>query len=175
MKKKNPSQISKTSGRVRRGGEPSAWRYRLLFAFCGMLVVGGLFYAARQHFSAMDYGIKNAKLRQQKTDLEAERRRLSLARDVALSPNEIKKAAKKVGFREYAVSSVETVARQVESINPFDKNKTPETTKKAFLPKTASAAKDKETAKPEKEFKAENKPKPTATTAGDVRQRIAKK
>lgn len=172
MKKRNPSQNLKSTGRVKQSGAAS-WRFKFLIVTCGLLIACGLFYAARQHFSAMDYGIKNAKLRQQKDELEAERRRLSLARDVALSPDEIKKSFKKVGLREYAASGIETVTRNVKNLNPFDEKKSTDTTKKAFLPKETAAV--KETAKPEKEAKTEIKAKPATVTAGDVRQRIAKK
>jgi len=42
--------------------------------------------------------MKNSKLRKQIEDLEAEKRRLILARQISLSPNELRKAAKKIGL-----------------------------------------------------------------------------
>ncbi|MGE3466741.1 MAG: hypothetical protein AB7J13_07390 [Pyrinomonadaceae bacterium] len=74
-------------------------RNYLLIATCGVLLVSGFFFAGRQHFSSMDYGMKNSKLRRQVDLLQAEKRRLMLAREVSLTPNEIKKAIQKVGFR----------------------------------------------------------------------------
>lgn len=67
---------------------------------CVVMVTGGFFVAARQHFSSMDYGMKNSRLRKQVDQLEAEKRRLMLAREISLSPTEIKKAVKKVGLGE---------------------------------------------------------------------------
>jgi hypothetical protein len=64
---------------------------------CVGVLACGFFFAARQHFSSMDFGMKNSRLRKQIDDLESEKRRLLLAREISLSPNEIKKAAAKVG------------------------------------------------------------------------------
>ena len=89
--------------------EPKNLRVYSLILVCGLLVVAGFFFAGRQHFSSMDYGMKNSRLRKQIDDLEAEKRRLLLAREISLSPMEIKKAAKKVGFSDS--SDIQTVAQ----------------------------------------------------------------
>lgn len=74
------------------------WRtYALMFG-CSLMLVTGFFLAGRQHFSSMDYGIRNSKLRNQVAQLEAEKRRLLLTREMALAPTELKKAAKKIGI-----------------------------------------------------------------------------
>ncbi len=78
--------------------EPKRWRTYLLMAICVTLLISGFFFAGRQHFSSMDYGMKNSKLRNHVVQLEAEKRRLVLAREVSLSPGEIRKAAKKAGI-----------------------------------------------------------------------------
>src|SRR3954468_22313342 len=62
-------------------------------AACVTVLVCGFFFAARQHFSSMDFGMKNSRLRKQIDDLESEKRRLLLAREVSLSATELKKAA----------------------------------------------------------------------------------
>jgi hypothetical protein len=62
------------------------------------VLVTGFFLAARQHFSSIDFGIKNSRLRRQLDELQAEKRRLLLSKEITLSPAEIKKAAKRVGF-----------------------------------------------------------------------------
>ena len=62
---------------------------------CVTVLACGFFFAARQHFSSMDFGMKNSRLRKQIDDLESEKRRLLLAREVSLSPAELKKAALK--------------------------------------------------------------------------------
>ncbi len=71
-----------------------------LFVGCTAIVVGGLFLVAVQHFAAMDLGMQNSQLRRQVDDLGAEKRRLQLAREVTLSPSEIKRTAIKLGFAE---------------------------------------------------------------------------
>ena len=84
-------------------GSPKHWRNYALMFVCSLLLVSGFFFAGRQHFSSMDYGMKNSKLRRQIDDLQAEKRRLLLAREVSLSPAEIKKAAKKAGLLDHKV------------------------------------------------------------------------
>lgn len=86
------------------------WRtYVLIFTF-GLLLLSGFFFAGRQHFSSMDYGMRNSKLRKQIDELESEKRRLMLAREISLSPGEIKKAAKRAGLKDKL-----TIDNQIES------------------------------------------------------------
>jgi hypothetical protein len=112
MKKRNVPQNKKNAHVPRREGDPIPWRYCFLTLICGVLLVGGFFLAARQHFSAIDYGIRNAKLRQQKDNLEAEQQRFKLQKEITLSPAEIKKAARKMGFREMTASNIDTSNRK---------------------------------------------------------------
>ena len=84
-----------------------SWTFILLVLACACVVATGFFFAARQHFTSMDYGIQNSKLREQLRSLEAEQRRLLLAREVASSPVALRKAARGLGLRE---SSIETAA-----------------------------------------------------------------
>ena len=99
MKKRNYSQ-NKSVQKVKHERDPIPWRYCLLTLICGLFLVVGFFFAARQHFAAIDFGIKNSKLRKQLDDLEDEKRRLLLAKEFAVSPTEIIKAAKKIGFTQ---------------------------------------------------------------------------
>ena len=173
MKKRNaPAKPAKEQ--VKRQRDPLPWRYCFFTLVCGLILVVGFFYAARQHFSAIEYGMKNANLRQQKEDLQAEQRRLYLSREIALSPAEIKKAAKKIGLQDFAPGSIEVVSRKVENINPLADRKADEKPKAAFLERTAQVREMKP--KSEKENK-EDKPKAqiAATGGGDIRPRIAKK
>jgi hypothetical protein len=109
MKKRNLTLEKKTE-RVRRERDPIPWRYCLLTMVCGLLLAGGFFWAARQHFSAIDLGIKNAKLRQQKENLESEARRLYLSKEISLSPAEIKKAARKLGLQGLTAASIQIIS-----------------------------------------------------------------
>lgn len=93
--------------KIRREKDPIPWRYCLTTLVCGLCLVAGFFGAARQHFSSMDYGIKNSKLRKQVEDLETEKRQLLLSKEIALSPGEIKKSAKQFGMVELSASNIE--------------------------------------------------------------------
>lgn len=79
-----------------------SWKYSALTVMCGSILVVGFFFAARQHFSSMDYGIKNSRLRKQLGELESEKRRLLLTREVSLSPSELIKAVRKIGLTQTA-------------------------------------------------------------------------
>ena len=96
MNKRNQKRPERTKAKQQSGS--SRWRTYSLMLVCGLTLVSGFFFAARQHFSSMDFGMKNSRLRKQVDELEAEKRRLLLAREVSLSPAEIKKAAKKTGL-----------------------------------------------------------------------------
>ena len=102
---------NKKAQRVQKGRDPIPWRYCLLTLGCGSILVVGFFLAARQHFASIDFGIKNSKLRQQIENLEGDKRRFQLAKEIALSPAEIKKAAQKLGFREMTASNIEVYRR----------------------------------------------------------------
>lgn len=109
MKKTNKTLKRKNqTSRVIRERDLIPWKYCLLTLVCGSFLVAGFFGAARQHFASIDYGIKNSTLRKDIKELEAEQKRLILAREVAFSPTEIKKAAKKFGFVENSHNFSET-------------------------------------------------------------------
>ena len=97
----NPSAIrTGTRHKVAAPAREIPWSFMLLVIACACVVAAGFFFAARQHFTSMDYGLKNSKLREQLENLEAEKRRLLLAREVALSPLAMTKAAREIGLRQ---------------------------------------------------------------------------
>ena len=110
-------KITKNTTPKKNGGErdPIPWRRCLLTLICGLFLVVGFFGAARQHFSSIDFGIKNSKLRKQVEELEAEQRRMLLMKEVVLSPGEIKKSAKKIGFTEMSASNIEVFRNDAET------------------------------------------------------------
>src|SRR6476661_8576213 len=132
MKKRNLPAKSKKE-QVKRQRDPLPWRYCILTLICGFILVAGFFYAARQHFSAMDFSMKNSALRKQKEDLQSEQRRLFLSREISLTPNEIKKAAKKIGLQEFTAKSIQVVSRNVENLNPLADKKSDEKTKQDLV------------------------------------------
>lgn len=104
MSKRKQSVKSKNSTAQR---SPIPWKYCLLTLACGLMLVIGFFFAARSHFASIDFGIKNSRLRKQIEELESDKRRLILSKEIALSPGEIKKAAKKIGLTEMTAGNIE--------------------------------------------------------------------
>ena len=127
MNRKTQTRPRRTKERHQQNTSATLRTYSLVVV-CVLMLVSGFFFAARQHFSSMDYGMKNSRLRRQVDDLEAEKRRLLFAREVSLSPAEIKKAAKKTGLIDPSGASGEIA--QVVS-----------TTKEKALPTVAPEAK----------------------------------
>lgn len=126
----NPSAIRKRPRAT--AATPSRelpWSFVLLAVVCACVVAAGFFFAARQHFTSMDYGLKNSKLREQLQNLETEKRRLMLAREMAISPVAIRKAARSVGMRE---------SSEVAAVAAKTTQKTPSTVIKANATDNAS-------------------------------------
>ena len=117
----NPSAVRTRSKAAALPARELSWSFMLLVVVCACVIAAGFFFAARQHFTSMDYGIQNSKLREQRQNLETEQRRLLLAREVALSPIAIRKAAAKIGLRE----SSEMAAVQISDKRPSAKGATP--------------------------------------------------
>jgi hypothetical protein len=107
--------------------------YLVVIAICGCLIAAGFLLAARQHFMSMDLGMKNSKLRKQLEDLETEQRRLMLAREVALSPKEITKTARNLGF-------VDTLEQMLATPVPVLKNGNPPSTNATVVKASAPSA-----------------------------------
>lgn len=157
MKKRNAQNITDAATRA---------RTYLLIAMCMLLFVAGLFFAGRQHFSSMDYGMKNSRLRKQVDELESEKRRLLLAREVSMSPAEIKKAAKRVGLfgdetPENVVAQV-TSATKEKAVPPMSASSNPLITKTvavapAVKVETASYQKSTKSVAPEKKISPDKK------------------
>lgn len=116
MSRKTITRKPNKKERIRREKDPVPWRYCLTALACGLFLVVGFFGAARQHFSSIDYGIRNSKLRKQIEQLEAENRRLLLSKEIALSPAEIKKSAKQIGMIEMSASNIEIFSTREEKI-----------------------------------------------------------
>ena len=138
-----------------------SWSFMLLVIVCACVVAAGFFFAAIQHFNSMDYGIKNSKLREQLQNLETEKRRLLLAREVALSPLAIRKAANSLGLRQ---------ASEVAAVHASKKESVVKTEAGTPTLIKISAAKSPENqgvAKTVMSVPAHSKP------AGEVRSRIA--
>ena len=111
---------------IRRERDPLPWKYCFLTVVCGLILLAGFFGAARQHFVSIEYGIENSKLRKQIDELETERRNLINARETALAPKEILKAAKKYGFTDTVQQAIKYIptsdtVKSVTENNPIKK------------------------------------------------------
>jgi hypothetical protein len=93
---KRKKSISSKASSARREREPVSWKFTIATVFCGLLIASGFFFAARQHFYSVTYGIENSRLRGQIEELRSKNRRLTLDRETALSPFEIQIAAGKI-------------------------------------------------------------------------------
>jgi len=167
MPKKKQSTKSKTRTA---GRDPIPWRYCILTLCCGLILVIGFFFAARQHFSSIDFGIKNSKLRKQIEELEADKRRLILSKEIALSPAEIKKAAKKIGLTEMTASNIE-VYRPAQKVKSKIEKLIVEKPKLEFLNKPEPIKKEEK--KPE--IKTEKKPAEPGEKPEKSRVQIARR
>jgi len=179
MNKKNIAKKNPT-GKVSAERKSVPWRYRFLTVVCGLLLVVGFFFAARQHFASFDFRVKNSRLKKQIEELEADKRRLLLSKEIALSHTEIKKAAKKIGMTDAPSGNVSNPLVNV----PLQKKPAAEKTSVEKLKPTAAPSPKadvktevkttepkKETKKPESEVKKlpeakdkQNKNKPAQIT-----------
>ena len=131
MKQINKNRKARTTTAVE-----TDWRIVMVVVVCGVALAAGFFFAARQHFLSMDVGFKNSKLRKQLEDLESEKRRLLLAREMSLSPVELRKASKNAT----ASGELRSAAQQV-AFRPAKPEVRPQTV--AIKPATALLAKPK--------------------------------
>lgn len=110
-----------------------------LFFICGALFLAGFFFTGLQHFASMDYGMKNSRMRVQIEELEAEKRRLLLAREVSSSPLEIRRVARKTGLDDRATAHTDQkpAAPTLVRSKPAENSSLPA---KSTVVKTASVA-----------------------------------
>jgi hypothetical protein len=172
MSKRKQPVKSKTQTARR---DPIPWKYCFLTLVCGLMLVVGFFFAARSHFSSIDFGIKNSRLRKQIEELEADKRRLILSKEIALSPAEIKKAAKRIGLTEMTASNIEVYRPPVKEKSKTEKLIV-EKPKLEFLERAAPVKKEEK--KPEEkkpEVKIEKKLPETKERLEKIKVQIARK
>ncbi len=162
----------------KREQNPIPWKYCLLTLVCGLFLATGFFLAARQHFLSIDYSIKNSRLKKQIEELESDKRRLVLAKEIALAPGEIKRAAQKIGLQEMTASNIaafRTVYESQEKTNTekTEKSQAVKQTPAVKVEKNVEAKKDQK--KPTKELKEEKKTAETTDKQERSKTQIAKK
>jgi hypothetical protein len=82
-------------------------RLALLLVF-GLFLAGGFVFAARQHFTAIDYGYKNEDLRRERARLLEEKQQLTLKREQAFAPARLAVLAREQGLKPLEASQVGT-------------------------------------------------------------------
>ncbi len=176
---KTRTKAVKRNSNVRRQSDPLPFKYGFLTVICGLFLVFGFFMAARSHFATMDYGMKNAKLRQQIEELKSENRRLQLSKEMALTPAEIKKAAKKLGLTTMTARNIEVVGAKKPEEKEIRVTENTETELKTFADdkpqvnrseKTENISTEKDAKKTVTEKRKDGK-----TESGKIRNQIAKK
>jgi hypothetical protein len=110
------SNIPSTS--IKRPQRPAItnFHYNAITVACCVVLVAGFFLAARQHFSSMEYGLQNSRLRQQLDELQSEKRKLLVTREVSMSPIELRKAVRRIGFMDTPPSQLDAVKVQNSAV-----------------------------------------------------------
>ena len=99
----------KTPIKNARPRQTQTWPYYATATACCVVLVAGFFFAARQHFSSMEYGLQNSRLRRQLDELQSEKRKLLVSREVSMSPIELRKAVRRIGFMDSPASHVDAI------------------------------------------------------------------
>jgi hypothetical protein len=118
MKKRNHPRLASPSA-ISAERSSSTLLYILLTIACAAFLATGFFFAARQHFAAMDLGMKNSKLRKQIEEMETQQRQLVLAREMVRSPAEMKRIAANKGFRQREALIVPVAASVPAAVKPL--------------------------------------------------------
>jgi cell division protein FtsL len=84
----------------------------ILLLACGLVLSGGFVYAAGQRFAAVRYGYQSEKLRNERTRLLEEQRRLKLACEEASAPPRLESAARELGLQPVKPAQINTARSQ---------------------------------------------------------------
>ena len=118
MKKRNNPRLASPSAHIAERTN-STVLYVLLTIACAAFLATGFFFAARQHFAAMDLGMKNSTLRKQIEEMEGQKRQLVLAREIVRSPAEMKRIAANKGFRQREAGVMAVAASTTTTSSPL--------------------------------------------------------
>ena len=83
-----------------------------LYTLCGMVLAGGFFFAAWQQVAAIKYGYGMEKLRSQRAQLEADRQRLQLIRERAVSLSQLEANPMAAGLQAMTGSQIEVAQKK---------------------------------------------------------------
>ncbi len=93
-------------------------RLALLFVF-GLFLASGFVFAARQHFTAIDYGYKSEDLRRERARLIEEQQQLMLKREQAFTPARLALEARELGLKPIGANQLGTQKASSRSQPPL--------------------------------------------------------
>jgi hypothetical protein len=96
------------NSRIQRDRDVRALSRLALLLICGLILAGGFVFAARQHFTAIDYGYKSESLRRERARLLEEKQQLMLKREQAFAPARLALEARELGLKPLEASQVGT-------------------------------------------------------------------
>src|SRR6185295_13954277 len=83
--------------------------YRLAWLLlCGLVLAGGFVFAAKQHFTAIQFGYKAESLRRERQRLIEEQAHLKLQREQAFAPARLQAEARQLGLQPMGAGQVGT-------------------------------------------------------------------
>ncbi len=96
------------NSRIHRDRDVRALSRLALLLFSGLVLAGGFVFAAKQHFSAIQYGYQTEGLRRERERLLEEKQQLMLKRDQAFAPARLAIEARELGLKPLLASQVGT-------------------------------------------------------------------
>lgn len=107
--------VKKFNGKVPRERDSRLWWQCVGGVAVGILLVVGFAIAAQRHFAAHECSLQNVELQRERDRLIAEQKRLLLERENALSLDELKKKAQKIGLQSLTAEQINALeAKQKE-------------------------------------------------------------
>ena len=115
-----------------------------LLLVVGLVLACGFVYAGRQHFAALKFGYETEKLRRERDQLAEARRRLTLQREEAASPDRLEQAAKELGMQPLQAAQIDPLRQGVNNtrqVEPLAVRPNEKPAKRDAEKKSAAAAK----------------------------------
>ena len=101
--------------RVRPEPDKRALARLMLLLLCGVVLAGGFITAVGQHATAVEYGYRSERLREQRERLLEEQQRLLLASSEAVAPERLEQAARKIGLQPVRAAQVSRAASRART------------------------------------------------------------
>ena len=124
-----PSRHRNTPVVTREPDRTALKRFSSLLCAAAILAIGFL-YAGHQHFAALRVGYQTEKLRNALTDAKEEQRRLTVQKEVAISPARLEQAARQLGMQPMQAAQLDPLTRVTEAREakpPIDNKAAPKT------------------------------------------------